>query len=84
VDPRRFYELRYEDLIRDPVSEMRKLYDHLNLGGFDQFLPRLQAYLATIKGYETNKYELTPLQRAQISYRWGHIIKRYGYTLDAG
>src|SRR5262249_52266987 len=58
VDPARFYELRYEELIRDPVGEMRALYEHLGLGGFDRVLPRLERYLASIAGYETNRYQL--------------------------
>src|SRR5262249_16700320 len=80
VDARRFYELKYEDLIRDPVVQMAQLYDHLGLGGFNEYRPRLQAYLATIKGYETNKYDLTPEQRAEITRRWGPIIEHYGYA----
>ena len=59
LEPRQFYELRYEDLIKDPPGEMKKIYDHFQLGGFEQYLPRLQEYLASIKGYETNKYDLT-------------------------
>lgn len=74
-----FYELRYEDLIKDPAGEMRKIYDHFQLGGFEQFLPRLQEYLTTIKGYETNKYELSEVQRAEIERRWSAVLERYGY-----
>jgi hypothetical protein len=79
LEPRQFYELRYEDLIKDPQGEMKKIYDHFQLGGFEQYLPRLQEYLASIKGYETNKYELTDKQRAAIAYHWGDVIRRYGY-----
>jgi omega-hydroxy-beta-dihydromenaquinone-9 sulfotransferase len=82
VAPERFYELRYEDLTRDPAGEMHKLYDHLGLGEFDRVLPRLQQYLASVKGYETNKYQLTAEQRAEIRRRWGHVIDRYGYAHD--
>ena len=48
--------------------------------------PRLAKYLETIKGYETNRYELTPELRAKIDRRWGEVIRRYGYDcgLDAG
>ena len=49
------------------------------LGGYERFLPRLEAYLATIKGYETNRYQLAPEQRALVSRRWGDVIRRYGY-----
>jgi hypothetical protein len=79
VAPERFYELRYEDLVREPVAEMQAMYDHLNLGGWDEVRPRLERYLDSVAGYETNRYELTPAQRAEIGRRWGPVIDRYGY-----
>jgi omega-hydroxy-beta-dihydromenaquinone-9 sulfotransferase len=79
LEPGQFYELRYEDLTRDPTAEMKKLYDHFGLGGFDRYLPRLEEYLASLKGYETNRYQLTAEQRDEITRRWGPIIHRYGY-----
>ncbi len=84
LEPTQFYELRYEDLVRDPVVEMRKLYDHFGLDGFDAYLPRLERYLATIKGYETNRYEMTSAQREAVTRRWGDVIGRYGYGVRSG
>lgn len=79
LDPGQFYELKYEDLVRDPAHELAKLYDHFQLGGFPKVLPRLREYLAANDGYETNRYQLTPQQRDEISRRWGTVIQRYGY-----
>jgi hypothetical protein len=79
LGPDQFYELRYEDLTKDPVGAMRKVYEHFNLGGFADYLPRLQAYLASVNGYETNRYRITPEQRTLISKRWRDVIERYGY-----
>lgn len=84
VDPSRFYELRYEDLVRDPIEQMRTLYEHLQLGDFDRVLPRLESYLESVSGYETNKYELTGEQRAEIRRRWSSVIERYGYGEEHG
>jgi hypothetical protein len=81
IDPARFFELRYEDLIRDPEVKLRALYEHLGLGGFDTFLERLREFLAQRAGYETNRYELTPQQEAEVTRRWGGVIQRYGYPL---
>jgi len=79
IPPEQFHELRYEDLVRDPIGQMRALYEHLELGGFDSYLPRLENYLAGISGYETNRYEISPELRAEIARRWGKVIQRYGY-----
>ena len=79
LDREHFYELRYEDLVADPVAQMRALYEHFHLGGFEEYLPHLERYLASVKGYETNRYTLTPEQRAEITRRWGEVIRRQGY-----
>jgi hypothetical protein len=79
IDPARFHEMRYEDLVRDPVGEMRKLYEQLQLGGFADVQPRLERYLAGVKDYKTNRYEESVEHRARIEARWGEVIRRYKY-----
>jgi omega-hydroxy-beta-dihydromenaquinone-9 sulfotransferase len=79
LDPSRLHELKYEDLVRDPVGEMRNVYEKLKLGGFEAVQPRIEAYFAEKKDYSTNKYELTPALREQISKRWGEWIRKWGY-----
>jgi hypothetical protein len=81
VKPGRFFEVHYEELIRDPTGQLQALYERLDLGGFDKLLPRLQDYLARVAGYETNRYELSPELQAEITRRWGEIIQKYGYPL---
>ncbi|MDO6425110.1 sulfotransferase, partial [Saccharophagus degradans] len=39
VDPSRFFEIRYEDLVRAPIDRMRDLYQHLGLGEFETVRP---------------------------------------------
>jgi hypothetical protein len=79
VAPGRYYEMRYETLVHDPVGEMRALYEHLGLGGFERVLPRLQKFVAGMKEYRTNRYTQTPELRDEITRRWGDVIRRYGY-----
>jgi hypothetical protein len=79
VQPSRFHELRYEDLVRDPVGEMQALYRQLELGDFENIRPHLERYLAVNKGYETNRYQLPPEVQAEIGRRWGDVIRKYGY-----
>ena len=80
LSPGQFYELTYEDLIKDPLGEMKKIYDHFGLGGFAATLPRLHEYLAANKSYETNKYKLSKAERAMVAQRWDKVIRRYGYA----
>ena len=76
----RFHELRYEELIQNPVTELKKVYDGLELDGFDTAKPRIEDYQRQNAGYETNKYALTASQHAAIEERWGDVIRRYGYS----
>jgi hypothetical protein len=82
VDPSRIYEVRYEDLVRDQIGEMGKLYEHLELGEFERVLPNLERYVAGVKDYKTNKYEIAPELRSQIDQRWGRFMRRYGYCQE--
>lgn len=82
VDPARFYEMRYEDLVADPEAELRRLYAHLGLGEFEECAPHLRRYLADHAGYETNRYELSADDRATVTRRWGDVIDHYGYARD--
>jgi hypothetical protein len=79
IHPSRFHEMRYEDLVRDPVGEMNKLYTHLGLGEFSAVKPHLERYFADKADYQTNRYEESPEFRARIEARWGDVIRRYGY-----
>jgi hypothetical protein len=75
-----FHEIKYEDLVRDPIEEMRGVYERLGLDGFDKVLPRLKGFLEGQRGYETNRYELPAEKRAEIGRRWADVIRRYGYA----
>jgi len=79
IDPWRFHEVRYEELVKDPVGQMSKAYNALQLDGFDELRPVLEQYTERYKDYKTNRYEITPEVREQITQRWGFYVKRYGY-----
>lgn len=83
VDPSRFYELRYEDLVSDPLGQVRTIYERLNLPGFAELQPKLEKHLAQQGHYQTNRYEMAPERRAEITRRWGDVIRRYGYSEES-
>jgi omega-hydroxy-beta-dihydromenaquinone-9 sulfotransferase len=80
IPPGRLHELRYEELVRDPVGQVEAIYRALGLGDFAPARPHVEAYLAGVKGYEANRHVLTPAERRAVSERWGDIIRRSGYA----
>lgn len=83
VNPAQFFEMRYEDLISNPLAQMRTLYEQLGLGGFDDYRPRLEQYLEGLKGYTPNRLHIPAEVEAEITRRWGEMIQRYGYREEA-
>src|SRR6185295_19726027 len=82
IDPSRFYEVRYEDLVRDPVGQMRAIYEQFQLPGFADVQPKLEAYAADHRDYKTNRFELDPAVKDQINRRWGPYMRKYGYCSE--
>lgn len=80
IPPGRLHELRYEDLVADPVGQLRQTYDRLALGEFEPARAGVERYLEERKDYRTNRYRLSDEKRAEIGHRWGEIIERYGYA----
>jgi hypothetical protein len=80
LGPRQLYELRYENLVQNPVEEMRKLYATLELGDFELVRPALDKYVSNTKDYRVNRYQLTDELRRRITERWGSYIRRYDYN----
>ncbi len=83
VDPSRFCEVRFEDLVADPVGRMRIIYEQLQLGDFEVARPAMEAYAERTRDYKVNRYELTPETREEIGRRWETFSKRYGYETVA-
>ena len=77
-------EVRYEDLVRDPVGRLRAIYDQLQLADFERVRPALEKVVAASKDYRTNRFELAPEIIRQIESRWGNYLRQFGYeTTDA-
>jgi hypothetical protein len=84
ISPGRLHELRYEDLVRDPLGQLEEVYRQLGLGGFGPASRPVQEYLAGARGYESGTHLLTAEERQVVSERWGGFMRRYGYDERAG
>jgi hypothetical protein len=71
--------VRYEELTTDPIGQMRRLYEELELGNFDKVQTCIEEYLVGAAGYARNRFTLSSTQRARVEDSWGTVIKAKGY-----
>ncbi|MCL5019938.1 MAG: sulfotransferase [Patescibacteria group bacterium] len=74
------YEVKYEELIRNPRATLLSIYENLQLGGFKRFWEKASLYLESIQGYRKTVYSLDAETREKIRTRWGGTFQRYNYS----
>jgi omega-hydroxy-beta-dihydromenaquinone-9 sulfotransferase len=73
-------DVRYEDLVADPVGRMREIYRDLDLGDFAVVEPLLLRHAMKTRDYRTNQYSLPPEVADRVRGRWAPYFQRYGYN----
>jgi omega-hydroxy-beta-dihydromenaquinone-9 sulfotransferase len=80
VESSHLIDVRYEDLIADPVGQMEWIYAQLKLGDFDYVRDAITQWAQTQhREYKTNKHQLPPEQEAMITQAWNDYFQRYKY-----
>jgi omega-hydroxy-beta-dihydromenaquinone-9 sulfotransferase len=80
LDPAAIYDVRYEDLVADPVAEIGKMYKRLELGDYSVVRGRIVEMVEAQKDYKTNKHKMDDALKARIRERWEGYFERYGYA----
>lgn len=76
------YELRFEDLRRDPVGEMQQLYAALGFENFAAVEPCLRTYVASLRAYRQNDYRgLDMRERERVATTWRRSFDAWGYAI---
>jgi len=73
-------DVRYEDLVSDPVGRMSEIYGELDLGEFASVEPLLLRHAIKTRDYRTNQYSLPPDVADLVRGRWAPYFQRYGYN----
>jgi hypothetical protein len=81
IPPGNLCEVKYEDLVSNPLESLQNIYATLGLPGFDEFRKKVIPYLEAQKHYKSNSYDLDNETKERIRQRWGATCARYGYTL---
>jgi hypothetical protein len=79
----RLHELSFEDLEKDPVGQVKRIYDSLDVPGFDAMRPSLQRYVDSNATYRKNAYsDLAPSLRQEVGRAWRRNFEVWGYAAD--
>jgi hypothetical protein len=73
-------EVRFEDLEADPLSELRRVYEHAALPGFAAVEGDFQAYCAAQRGYRKNRFEATDAAIGAVERHWRFALEEWGYS----
>jgi omega-hydroxy-beta-dihydromenaquinone-9 sulfotransferase len=77
-----FHEMSFEALENDPVGELRKLYEALNLPQFGNVESNVRTYVRSLLGYRKNKFpELASDVRRRIAREWRRSFDEWGYAV---
>jgi omega-hydroxy-beta-dihydromenaquinone-9 sulfotransferase len=76
-----FSEVSFEELEKDPVGQVKKIYDSLSVPGFDAMRPSLQGYVDSHANYEKNAYPPLPASvRRDVARAWRRSFEQWGYA----
>jgi hypothetical protein len=73
-------ELRYEDLVKNPVEQVKLIYKSLNLKDLNSALPEMNKYLERKKDYKTNVYKIDDKIINHVKDNWSFTINKWKYN----
>ena len=72
-------EIRYEDLVANPLNQVKEIYKNLNLDGFQKAKPEFIKYLDSKKDYKTNVYKIDDKIIEKIKNNWNFTLDLWDY-----
>lgn len=72
-------EVRFEDLERAPLDELRRIYEELGLPGFAAAEPAFRLYVKAVAGYRKNVYQIDGEVIAKVNRHWNFAFEQWGY-----
>lgn len=77
-----FVEICFEDLEQEPLKQIEKIYNQLQLPGLEQANPHFKNYLTSLEGYQKNNYTFEQKDINLVESHWMPFIERWQYTLE--
>ncbi|HHO57424.1 MAG TPA: sulfotransferase, partial [Thermoplasmatales archaeon] len=74
-----FSEVKYEDLTKRPVQELRRVYKELGLKTFKQYNETIRKYIEKYGNIKTSKYQMDEEIKSKIYKKWAFAFDAFGY-----
>ncbi|MBD3192607.1 MAG: hypothetical protein GF308_18345 [Candidatus Heimdallarchaeota archaeon] len=72
-------EIRYEDLITEPLEELKRIYQQLKIDGFEENKKFFEQFISTQKDYKKNIHEISKTIISTVNNHWTNYFKKYLY-----
>jgi hypothetical protein len=76
---RAIIHVRFEQLERDPLGQLERIYRSIQLGDYEAARPRIEAYLHSIHDYSKSTYFFSKESVGRVTERWQPFVARFGY-----
>ena len=73
-------EMRFEDLERDPLGELARVYRELELPDWEGARGPIADYLRTLAEYRKNRYRMDRSIVDIVDREWGFAVEEWGYS----
>ena len=80
---RAIVHVRFEELERDPLAQLERIYGSMQLGDFEPARPRIEAYLDSVRDYSKSSHTFSRESIAAVTERWQPFVIRLGYPPPA-
>ncbi len=81
IPPGNLVEIRYEDFIANPLREMKKIYNQLDIPGFEENKHRFEEYIKSQSKVKVSKYKIDEDLKQKIYGYLKYTIDLWGYDV---
>lgn len=79
VDADQLIEIRFEDLVANPLQVIERVYRQLSIDGYDELAPHVKAYFDRKSDHQTSRYPDDENLNDRINTHWQEYMSAFGY-----
>ena len=74
-------EIKYENVINNPVDNIKKIHNDFNLSGYNKYEDKLKKYVDSQKQTKLSKYSMDENVKEMIYKKWKRIFEEFEYSV---